>query len=128
MDTEVEAGEKARSDLLHFLEGSVLKDLNEAREGYTIERNPIKKLLRLNAMTKLTAARDSTVAKLRTIDRTLPKRNDVLVPGPFPGVEGRFRMAGGGLSVRREKVLGAEYHILGTWSAAPVEEGEGVVV
>lgn len=119
MDAEVEAGEKARSELLRFLEDEVLKDLKEAREEFHSERNPIKKVLKLNELAKLTTARDSTVAKLRTIDRTLPKRNDVLTPGPFPGVEGRFRMAGGGLSVRREKALGAEYHILGTWSAAP---------
>ena len=73
-------------------------------------------------MTKLTTKRDNLVARLRTIDRTLPRRGDVVSPGRFPGVVSNFRIAGGGLSVKVGKMTGTEYHILGTWSATPIED------
>ncbi|GMI02837.1 hypothetical protein TrVE_jg4752 [Triparma verrucosa] len=127
MDEEIEVGNKARSGLVSLLENDILVKLKAAQEDYD-QANALAKVGKLSNLVGLSTKRDNTMARIRSIDKSLPKKGDGnLKPGKFPFIESRFRIAGGGLCVKRPgKVMGSEYHILGTWSCTPVDTDESL--
>ena len=75
-------------------------------------------------MAMLVKQRDDLLAELRSVQQKLPPISDVSKPGHWPGSTEKLVIANGKVGVKRRKGLWEEFHILGTWSASPLEPTE----
>lgn len=72
-------------------------------------------------MAVLVKRRDDLLLELRDAERKLPPAKDVSKAGHWPGTTEKLVIAKGKIGVKRKKGLWDEFHILGTWTATPLE-------
>lgn len=85
--------------------------------------NPVDTAMASIDMAVLVKVRDDALQKLKDAERVLPLATQLSAPGVWPGSSERLLMAPGTIGVkRRNGIFGAEeYHIVGTWTATPLE-------
>lgn len=88
--------------------------------------NPVDTAMASLDMAVLVKNRDDRLLELRDAERKLPATtsndNYYSKPGMWPGTTENLVIAPGKIGVKRKKGLfGEEYHILGTWTATPLE-------
>jgi hypothetical protein len=72
-------------------------------------------------MAMLVKQRDDLLSELRSVQQKLPQTSEISKPGHWPGSTENLVIANGKVGVKRRKGLWEEFHILGTWSATPLE-------
>jgi len=123
-EEERRRGTEAREKLEAELEEEA-KRLRGAEEEYG-KASPLRKLFRFREMVLTKTRKDNVDVKLRALDVMLPKGLERMTtkPGKFPTMDSDLRIEEGGLVCvkRSRKPFGdAVFHILGTWSARPVQ-------
>jgi hypothetical protein len=83
-------------------------------------KDPIETLAAYKEMTELTLYRDEKLRLLREAERIYPKNPEKLPEGPWPGQEEWLSISPVYVAVKRKKMLGDEFHIIGSWKADPM--------
>jgi hypothetical protein len=89
--------------------------------------NPVDTAMASLSMAKLVKDRDDRVRELKEAERTLPRNAEKLPLGRWPGTTEKLAIARGTIAVKRGKLLGDEFHVIGKWSAVPVLQQAGVL-
>jgi hypothetical protein len=84
--------------------------------------DPLETALGTISMAKLVRDRDDRMRELREAENTLPRNAKSLRLGFWPGTDEKLAIGEGTVAVRRKKLFGDEFHILGKWRAIPIEE------
>jgi hypothetical protein len=104
-----------------YIEKQLSHDSGDRRLDGT---NPIDTAMASIDMAVLVKARDDCLQKLKDAERTLPAPTIKLsAPGAWPGTTERLVVAPGTIGVKRKKGIfsAEEFHIVGTWTATPLE-------
>jgi hypothetical protein len=83
-------------------------------------KDPIETLAAYKDMTELTLYRDEKLRLLRKAEQIYPKNAQELIEGPWPGQEEWLSISPVYVAVKRKKMLGDEFHIIGNWKAEPI--------
>lgn len=76
-------------------------------------------------MANLVRLRDEKVQELREASETLPRNADKLPLGFWPGTTEKLAICSKGtVAVKRKKFFREEFHVLGRWTAVPVQQEE----
>lgn len=89
--------------------------------------NPVDTAMASISMAKLVKDRDDRVRELREAERTLPRNADKLPLGSWPGTTEKLAVARGTIALKRRRLLGDEFHIIGKWNAVPILQQAGVL-
>jgi hypothetical protein len=84
--------------------------------------NPIDTALASIDMAGLVKERDDRVRDLREAERKLPRNPRELPVGFWPGTMDKLAIAPGSIAVKRKKMFGEEFHIVGKWTAVPIAD------
>ena len=115
--------------LQHQLDAVLQHETGDRRLDGT---DPIQTLLGMKDTAQLVMEREDALRKYEEAKRVYPSvipetttervtANEVDLPeGPWPGQVEWLSMEPLYLMVRRQKLLGEEYHVIGTWSAIPL--------
>jgi hypothetical protein len=77
-------------------------------------------------MALLMQRRDETLSELRTARQKLPISTKVSKPGHWPGSTEKLFISKGTIGVKRRKGFWDVFHVVGTWTATPLDIVEGV--
>lgn len=72
-------------------------------------------------MAVLVKNRDDAMQQVKDAERTLPPAKQLSTPGGWPGSSERLLMAPGRIAVKRKKGPFEEFHVVGSWTATPLE-------
>jgi len=89
--------------------------------------NPLDTIAGSMNIAKLVKERDDRAYELREAEKKLPRNAASLRLGPWPGTTDDLAIARGTVAVKRQTLLGEEFHIVGKWKAIPVKEEAPVV-
>ncbi|GAX10303.1 hypothetical protein FisN_3Lh504 [Fistulifera solaris] len=81
--------------------------------------DPLETALGTISMAKLIKDRDDRMRDLREAENKLPRNAERLKLGFWPGSDEKLAIGEGTIAVKRKKLLGDEFHILGKWRAVP---------
>lgn len=82
--------------------------------------DPIETALGTISMAKLIKDRDDRMRELREAENRLPRNAEKLRLGFWPGTDEKLAIGEGTVAVRKKKLFGDEFHILGKWQAIPI--------
>ena len=86
--------------------------------------DPLETALGTISMAKRVRDRDDRMRELREAENRLPRNAESLRLGFWPGTDEKLAIGEGTVAVRRKKLFGDEFHILGKWRAIPIVKKE----
>lgn len=86
--------------------------------------DPLETALGTISMAKLVKDRDDRMRELREAENRLPRNAESLRLGFWPGTDEKLAIGEGTVAVRKKKLFGDEFHILGKWRAIPIVKTE----